>query len=149
MPIIVPFSETLQADVAEIAGFEPSQRWLELRSPQVLAAVHAIAPHKAEDWDSFESLPPAVYGVCVDALAERLSNPNRLRSETVGDYSYSRAGSMDSWFSREQQDIIKSLAFGSTSPTYSVELTSGVPIRPDYADVPLDGVLGYPIWTQA
>lgn len=152
MPIIVPFSESLQADVEALAGFEPSQAWLNVMSPQVLAAVHVIAPHKAEDWSTFQSLPPAIYAICVDALAQHLANPKRLRSETVGDYSYSRAGAIDVWFTPQQVDIIKSIAWaynGAASGTYSVELGSGQPVRPDYADVPLDGILGYPVWTQA
>lgn len=150
MPIPVPFSESIQADVEALAGFEPSKAWINVMSPQVLAAVHVLAPHKTEDWATFADLPTAIYAICVDALAQHLANPNRLRSETVGDYSYSRAGAIDVWFTPQQVDIIKSLAWaGGASKTYSVEIGSGQPLRPDYADVPLDGILGYPVWTQA
>lgn len=130
----------LRVLVAGLTGVEPSEVWLEAQSQKVMVHVRRLAPCKRDVWLTPDDVPGDVLVVLADALARIQMNPNGLRTEQVGEYSYTRAGDSvgESVFTDDEVDIIRVAAACAESnvggSAYSVRTTTTTPLVVGAAD---------------
>lgn len=129
--------DDLDIMVGERAGVEPPCGWTAKVVPEVLAHMMLSAPCRREEWLSWRDLPAGVLAVLVAALARLRLNPQGYRSQTIGEYSHTFAGTVGgSLFTPDEVRIISSAAgCGSlSSGAYTVRM---VPSAPAWSEEPL------------
>lgn len=117
--------------VAAITGKSTSREWLLLVLQEGFAHLRRLAPCQKDVWLTPADLPADVETVLVAAASRRAAGPaDGIVSETIGDYTYTRAGANNttSYYTDEEVAIINDVSgCGSVGAIYSVAMNSATP----------------------
>ena len=123
--------------------------WLEQAELEAMVYVRNLAPCKADSWLLWNDTPADVQVVIVSALSRSVMNPNNVKQETIGEYSYTLAAASSGSngdagpFTADEVDIITSIAGCGAATVMSVELTPPPVLPLDTPEVAGSGMYGY------
>jgi hypothetical protein len=138
----------LEQAVEARSGVDVDPEWLAVAAAETLTYVRLLAPCKRSEWTSWAALPLDVQVVCVASLSRMASNPRGIRQETIGEYSYTLAGSSSGSgtgtgpFSGAEARVITS-ASGCGGALKSVHVTAPAPLDIDNPEAPFSDPLGH------
>jgi hypothetical protein len=114
--------QQIEARLGETVDADQLTSW---ESEALMWAVH-LAPNKRGEWISYESLPGDVQVCLIAAISRKLGNPNGIKQETIGEYSYTLASPQGasgvSLFTDAEATIIRRVAGMRSTANMSVPL---------------------------